>query len=46
MKKITKGWKVFNSDLSCRGFQFEIGRHYHQDFDKHIFFEISGFMID
>ena len=30
MKRI-KGWKNTNKDLKCRGFQFEVGKEYHQD---------------
>src|SRR5574344_1153901 len=30
MKKI-KAYKVFNSDWTCRDFQFEIGKSYHED---------------
>jgi len=28
MKQKVKGWKCFDQDLSCRGFQFEIGKTY------------------
>ena len=28
MKKITKGWKVFDKDLKCRNYQFEVGKIY------------------
>ena len=27
-KQTTKGYKIFNPDLTCRGFQFEIGKEY------------------
>ena len=30
MKKITKGWKVFDADLKCRNIQFKVGETYKQ----------------
>ena len=31
MDKIIRGYKVFNSDWTCRGFQFELGETYEED---------------
>ena len=31
MKKIVKGWKIFDKDLKCRGYQFKIGKTFKQD---------------
>ena len=31
MDKIIRGYKVFNSDWTCRGFQFEVGETYEED---------------
>jgi len=31
MKKTVKGWKCFDADLRCRGFQFKIGETYKID---------------
>lgn len=30
MKKI-KAYKAFNTDWTCRGFQYEVGKSYHED---------------
>ncbi len=31
MKKTVKGWKVFDPELKCRGFQFEVGKTYEHE---------------
>ena len=31
--KTLKGWKCFNTDLTCRSFQFEVGKSYEVDGD-------------
>ena len=28
-KNAIKAYKAFNSDLTCRGFQYEVGKEYH-----------------
>lgn len=44
-----RGYKVFNPDWTCRGFQYKVGEAFEDkslpNFDKDIFKEITGVTV-
>ncbi len=45
-KELIKGYKVFNPDWTCRGFQFEVGEIFEEDFYPHVCYRGFHFCKD
>lgn len=45
-KELIKGYKVFNPDWTCRGFQFEVGEIFEDDFHPHVCYRGFHFCKD